>query len=167
VERITGDEFSYTALAAHPSGEKFGAAVVKDPARPYETELVLLDRWGGVEKLGIATYTVLGLAPLAAFTLFLLAWTSADNQLYSASLSWSVAARAIGRIVDRRKLVLVGAVVTILLSFTKLHLFAVQWLSLLTVVSLPAGIVVWTDYFIVRRGWSGGGRRVNLQGFVA
>ena len=62
---------------------------------------------------------------------------------------------------------MVGAVVTILLSFTKLHLFAVQWLSLLTVVSLPAGIVVWTDYFIVRRGWSGGGRRVNLQGFVA
>ncbi|RLG82429.1 MAG: hypothetical protein DRO39_09525 [Thermoprotei archaeon] len=114
----------------------------------------------------IATYSALGLAPLAAFTLFLLAWTSADNQLYSSSLSWSVAARALRKPVDRRSLVLVGAAVTILLSFTRLHTFAVQWLSLMTVVSLPAGIVVWTDYYIVRRGW-GSGTGVNIPGFLA
>jgi len=115
----------------------------------------------------IATYTALGLVPLAAFTLFLLAWTSADNQLYSSSLSWSVAARAIGRVVDRRKLVLVGAVVTVLLSFTRLHTFATEWLTLMTVVSLPAGIVVWTDYYIVKKGWSNDVRKVNLWGFLA
>lgn len=93
------------------------------------------------------TYSTLGLSWLAIATLFLLAWTSADNQLYSASLSWSVSLKAIGRTASRRKIVVVAAALTAALALARLHTFAVQWLSLMTSISLPAGIVIWTDYY--------------------
>jgi cytosine permease len=93
------------------------------------------------------TYIELGLLPIALITLFLLAWTSADNQLYSASLSWTLSLKTLGRIVDRRKMVTTGAVLASILVIIKLHTFAIQWLSLLTSISLPAGIVIWTEYY--------------------
>mgnify|MGYP001626327790 CR=1 FL=1 len=116
----------------------------------------------------IAAYVALGLTPLAIITLFLLAWTSADNQLYSTSLSWTLAVRTLGRVVDRRRVVLIGTILTMLLASIKLHVLAVQWLTLMTVVSLPAGIVLWTDYFVVcRRRWSEVKRVVNLPAFIS
>ena len=116
----------------------------------------------------IATYATLGLAPLAIITLFLLAWTSADNQLYSSSLSWTLAAKVLGVIVDRRRVVIVGAIITIILALIKLHTFAVQWLTLMTTVSLPAGIVLWTDYFIVCKGkWGEVKRVINWLAFLS
>lgn len=96
-------------------------------------------------------YKALGLLPLAVLALFMLAWTSTDNQLYSASLSWSVSLKNIGRAVERRKVVVAAAVLTILLAFARLHDYALYWLSLLTAVSLPAGVVIWTHYYVVRR----------------
>ena len=98
-----------------------------------------------------STYEVLGLSPLALITLFLLAWTSADNQLYSASLSWTLSLKSFGKSADRRKVVITAAILTIILAIIKLHTFAVQWLSLLTSISLPAGIVLWTEYYVKSR----------------
>jgi len=97
------------------------------------------------------TYTSLGLLPLAVLTLFLLAWTSADNQLYSASLSWTLSMKVFGKIVDRRKIVIAGTMLTIVLAIVKLHTFALQWLSMLTAISLPAGVVIWTEYYIMSK----------------
>jgi cytosine permease len=97
------------------------------------------------------TYTALGLLPLAVLTLFLLAWTSADNQLYSASLSWTLSMKVFGKIVDRRKIVIAGTMLTIVLAIVKLHTFALQWLSMLTAISLPAGVVIWTEYYIMSK----------------
>jgi cytosine permease len=97
------------------------------------------------------TYTALGLLPLAVLTLFLLAWTSADNQLYSASLSWTLSMKVFGKMVDRKRIVVVGTVLTIILAIIRLHTFALQWLSILTAVSLPAGIVIWTEYYITSK----------------
>ncbi|MEM0106575.1 MAG: hypothetical protein QXX81_08615, partial [Zestosphaera sp.] len=97
------------------------------------------------------SYGALGLAPLALITLFLLAWTSADNQLYSASLSWTLSLKSLGRVADRRKVVMAAAFLTAVLALVKLHSFATQWLSILTSVSLPAGIVLWTDYYFKSR----------------
>jgi len=48
------------------------------------------------------TYVALGLLPLAVLTLFVLAWTSADNQLYSASLSWTLSMKALGKVAGGR-----------------------------------------------------------------
>lgn len=93
-------------------------------------------------------YGALGLTPLALTTLFLLAWTSADNQLYSASLSWTLSLKSLGRTADRRKVVMAAALLTAVLALIKLHTFATQWLSILTSISLPAGIVLWTDYYL-------------------
>jgi cytosine permease len=97
------------------------------------------------------TYTALGLLPLAVLTLFLLAWTSADNQLYSASLSWTLSMKVFGKMVDRKRIVIVGTVLTIILAIIRLHTFALQWLSILTAISLPAGIVIWTEYYITSK----------------
>jgi cytosine permease len=97
------------------------------------------------------TYTALGLLPLAVLTLFLLAWTSADNQLYSASLSWTLSMKVFGKMVDRKRIVVAGAVLTIILAIIRLHTFALQWLSILTAISLPAGIVIWTEYYITSK----------------
>lgn len=93
-------------------------------------------------------YGALGLTPLALVTLFLLAWTSADNQLYSASLSWTLSLKSLGRTTDRRKVVMTATILTAALAIIKLHAFATQWLSILTSISLPAGIVLWTDYYL-------------------
>lgn len=101
------------------------------------------------------TYASLGLLPLAVVTLFLLAWTSVDNQLYSASLSWTLSTRVFGRIIDRRRIVVAGSILTILLAVIKLHTFALQWLSILTAISLPAGVVIWTEYYVTSRLKSG------------
>ena len=79
-------------------------------------------------------YEVLGLSTLALATLFLLAWTSTDNQLYPASLSWTIALKAIGNAMSRRKIVIAAAALTAALSIVKLHTFVVWWLSLLTAV---------------------------------
>lgn len=98
-----------------------------------------------------SAYEALGLLPLSIITLFLLAWTSADNQLYSASLSWSLSIRFIGRTVNRKRVVVVATLLTTVLALIKLHTFAIQWLSLLTSISLPAGIVLWTEYYIKSR----------------
>lgn len=98
-----------------------------------------------------SAYEALGLLPLSIITLFLLAWTSADNQLYSASLSWSLSIRSIGRTVNRKRVVVVATLLTTVLALIKLHTFAIQWLSLLTSISLPAGIVLWTEYYIKSR----------------
>jgi len=103
----------------------------------------------GVDLYG--TYIKLGLLPLALITLFLLAWTSADNQLYSASLSWTLSLKTLGKVVDRRKIVIAGVILTSILAIIKLHTFAIQWLSLLTSISLPAGIVIWTEYYAKSR----------------
>jgi len=97
------------------------------------------------------TYGSLGLLPLAVLTLLVLAWTSADNQLYSASLSWTLSAKVLGRIVDRRRIVVAGALLTVVLATIKLHAFALQWLSMLTAISLPAGVIVWTEYYIASK----------------
>jgi cytosine permease len=97
------------------------------------------------------TYTALGLLPLAVLTLFLLAWTSADNQLYSASLSWTLSMKVFGKMVYRERIVIVGTVLTIILAIIRLHTFALQWLSILTAISLPAGIVIWTEYYITSK----------------
>jgi cytosine permease len=97
------------------------------------------------------TYTALGLLPLAVLTLFLLAWTSADNQLYSASLSWTLSMKVFGKMVYRKRIVIAGAVLTIILAIIRLHTFALQWLSILTAISLPAGIVIWTEYYITSK----------------
>lgn len=98
-----------------------------------------------------SAYEALGLLPLSIITLFLLAWTSADNQLYSASLSWSLSIKSIGRTVNRKRVVVVATLLSIVLALIKLHTFAIQWLSLLTSISLPAGIVLWTEYYIKSR----------------
>lgn len=95
-----------------------------------------------------SVYGKLGLSLLAVVTLFLLAWTSADNQLYSASLSWSLSVKSLGRTTDRGKVLVVATVLTSILAVIKLHTFALQWLSLLTSISLPAGIVLWTEYYV-------------------
>ncbi len=118
----------------------------------------------------ISTYKILGLTPLAAVTLFILAWTSADNQLYSASLNWTLATKAAGRVSDRRRVALAATVATIALAAVKLHTFAIQWLEVLTSISLPAGIVVWSDYLLKRRilgrEWVVS-EKVNKQAFIA
>ncbi len=104
----------------------------------------------------ISTLNALGLGVLASVTLFLLAWTSTDNQLYSASLSWTYGLSRLGMTVSRQKVVIIASAITVVLALLRIHDYALQWLSLLTVVSLPAGIVLWTDYYIVRRGvWTG------------
>lgn len=113
-------------------------------------------------------YEILGLAPLALVTLFLLAWTSADNQLYSASLSWTLSMKSLGRVVERRKIVITAAALTAVLALIKLHTFAVQWLSLLTSISLPAGIVLWTDYYTKPgKRTSKDTRNWNLHAFIS
>ncbi len=114
------------------------------------------------------TYVQLGLRALAIVTLFILAWTSADNQLYSSSLSWTLGVKTLGSTVDRRKVVFVAAALTVILSWVKLHTFAVSWLSLLTSVSLPAGVVLWTDYFLVSKGrWTEKNMVANYQAFLS
>ncbi len=114
------------------------------------------------------TYVQLGLRALAIVTLFILAWTSADNQLYSSSLSWTLGVKTLGSTVDRRKVVFVAAALTVILSWVKLHTFAVSWLSLLTSVSLPAGVVLWTDYFLVSKGrWTERNMVANYQAFLS
>lgn len=113
-------------------------------------------------------YVELGLLPLAVMTLFLLAWTSADNQLYSASLSWAVSLKTMGKITSRRKLVLAGAILTIILAVLKLHTFALQWLSLLTSISLPAGVVLWVDYYVKSKmNLEDSPRKWNIYAFTA
>lgn len=113
-------------------------------------------------------YGALRLSLLALVTLFLLAWTSADNQLYSASLSWTLSLKSIGRTADRRKVLIVAAMLTSILAIVKLHTFATQWLSLLTSISLPAGIVLWTEYYVKARMKLGEGvRSWNLHAFVS
>ncbi len=114
------------------------------------------------------TYVQLGLRSLALVTLFILAWTSADNQLYSSSLSWTLGVKTLGSVADRRKVVFVAAALTVILSWVKLHTFAVSWLSLLTSVSLPAGVVLWTDYFLVAKGrWSEPTMVANYRAFLS
>ena len=114
------------------------------------------------------TYVQLGLRPLAVVTLFILAWTTADNQLYSSSLSWTLGVKTLGSIVDRRKVVIVAAILTVILSWAKLHVHAGSWLSLLTSVSLPAGVVLWTDYYLVSKGrWSEKSMVVNYRAFLS
>jgi len=120
----------------------------------------------------ISTYTTLGLMPIAIITLFLLAWTSADNQLYSASLSWTAAINSItGKIVNRRSIVIIASILTIVLSLIKLHIFAVSWLSLMTTIALPAGIIIWADHFIVskitRTNWGTYRETINIDAFIA
>lgn len=115
-----------------------------------------------------SAYGALRLSLLALVTLFLLAWTSADNQLYSASLSWTLSLKSIGRTADRRKVLVVAAVLTSILAIVKLHAFATQWLSLLTSISLPAGIVLWTEYYVKSRMKLGEGvRGWNLHAFIS
>ncbi len=118
----------------------------------------------------ITTYTILGLAPVAAVTLLLLAWTSADNQLYSASLSWTLACNRLGRNISRETMVLIASCAAALLALTKLHTFAVFWLTLMTSIALPAGIVVWTDYLlsrkVFRKEWGFPGK-ANIAAFTA
>jgi len=114
------------------------------------------------------TYTALGLMPLALITLFLLAWTSADNQLYSTSLSWTLGLKTLGKVIDRRKVLIAAVAVTIALAFVKLHVFAIAWLTLLTAISLPAGIVLWTDYFLVSKGgWREARAGWNVRAFIS
>ncbi len=117
----------------------------------------------------ITSYIYLGLAPLGVIALFLLAWTSADNQLYSASLSWTLAVNKFGKNIDRKKIVLTAAILTIVLALIKLHTFAVQWLVLMTTIALPVGVILWSDYYIIRRltrdDW-GLGRTINWKAFL-
>ncbi len=119
----------------------------------------------------ISTYVALGLAPLAVITLFILGWTSADNQLYSSSLSWTLAAKALGVTTDRRRVVIVATAITIALTYIKLHTFAVFWLSLMTTVALPAGIILWTDYLVTNKvlkmRWRDVKRGVNWGAFAS
>ncbi|MCC6032521.1 MAG: hypothetical protein LM561_00360 [Desulfurococcaceae archaeon] len=113
-------------------------------------------------------YEILGLSPLALITLFLLAWTSADNQLYSASLSWTLSLKSVGKTAGREKVVVTAAILTVILAIIKLHTFAVQWLSLLTSISLPAGIVLWTEYYIRSRKKLGENiKNWNIQAFIS
>ncbi|MEM0348051.1 MAG: hypothetical protein QXN90_07905 [Zestosphaera sp.] len=115
-----------------------------------------------------SAYGKLGLSLLAVVTLFLLAWTSADNQLYSASLSWSLSVKSLGRTTDRGKVLLVATVLTSILAVIKLHTFALQWLSLLTSISLPAGIVLWTEYYVKSRmKLSEGFKGWNVSAFIS
>lgn len=115
-----------------------------------------------------SAYGKLGLSLLAVITLFLLAWTSADNQLYSASLSWSLSVKSLGRTTDRGKVLLVATALTSILAVIKLHTFALQWLSLLTSISLPAGIVLWTEYYVKSRmKLSEGFKGWNVYAFIS
>ncbi|MEM4471908.1 MAG: hypothetical protein QXN61_06945, partial [Zestosphaera sp.] len=115
-----------------------------------------------------SAYGKLGLSLLAVVTLFLLAWTSADNQLYSASLSWSLSVKSLGRTTDRGKVLLVATALTSILAVIKLHTFALQWLSLLTSISLPAGIVLWTEYYVKSRmKLSEGFKGWNVSAFIS
>lgn len=115
-----------------------------------------------------SAYGKLGLSLLAVVTLFLLAWTSADNQLYSASLSWSLSVKSLGRTTDRGKVLLVATALTSVLAVIKLHTFALQWLSLLTSISLPAGIVLWTEYYVKSRmKLSEGFKGWNVSAFIS
>ncbi len=115
-----------------------------------------------------SAYGVLGLSLLALVTLFLLAWTSADNQLYSASLSWTLGLKSLGRITERRKILIAATILTIILALIKLHTFAIQWLSLLTSISLPAGIVLWTEYYVKSRMKLGEGvKGWNIRAFAS
>ncbi|MEO3993683.1 MAG: hypothetical protein QN229_05230 [Desulfurococcaceae archaeon TW002] len=115
-----------------------------------------------------SAYGALGLSILALITLFILAWTSADNQLYSASLSWTLGLKSLGRITERRRVLIAATILTIILALIKLHTFAIQWLSLLTSISLPAGIVLWTEYYIKSRMKLGEGiKGWNIRAFIS
>lgn len=118
-----------------------------------------------MDLMGFLTKT--GLAVIGVVTFFLLLWTSADNQLYSASLSWAVLSKSLKGQVAREPLVILGAVLTVMLAFIKLHVFAVQWLSLLTAISLPAGVIIWTHFYIIGRGKLPNLVNINAKAFAA
>jgi cytosine permease len=115
-----------------------------------------------------STYNALGLLPLTIAVLLLSVWVSANNQLYSTSLSWTLAARSLGIGVDRRRVFIFAEILALLMAEARLHTYALQWLSTLTTVSLPAGVVIWTHYYVTHRGslssWRGAW---NTKGFIA
>ena len=106
--------------------------------------------------------------PLAIAVLLLSVWVSANNQLYSTSLSWTLAARSLGIGVDRRRVFIFAEILALAMAEARLHTYALQWLSTLTTVSLPAGVVIWTHYYITHRSslssWRGAW---NVRGFMA
>jgi cytosine permease len=90
--------------------------------------------------LGIAEL----LGSFGAFALFLAAWTTVDNQYYSAGLAAS-------ELTNRHKApLLVGIVaVTALLSFADLTSVITEWLVLIGVAVPPLVGVVFADYFLL------------------
>ncbi|WP_440059497.1 hypothetical protein ACSU1N_06845 [Thermogladius sp. 4427co] len=113
------------------------------------------------------TYIILGLGGLALITLFLLAWTSVDAQFYSYSLSWTLAVTSLGKKVRRENIVLLGMAISLILTLIGIHRYAVYWLSLLTSISLPAGVVIWTDYILNRKLWEKPARIWNIWAFIS
>jgi len=90
--------------------------------------------------LGIAEL----LGSVGAFALFLAAWTTVDNQYYSAGLAAS-------ELTNRHKApLLVGIVgVTAVLSFADLSSVITEWLVLIGVAVPPLVGVVFADYFLL------------------
>ena len=90
--------------------------------------------------LGIAEL----LGSFGAFALFLAAWTTVDNQYYSAGLAAS-------ELTNRHKApLLVGIVaVTAILSFANLTSVITDWLVLIGVAVPPLVGVVFADYFLL------------------
>jgi cytosine permease len=101
--------------------------------------------------VGLATgyaNPALGIAELlggfGAFAIFLAAWTTVDNQYYSAGLAASA-------LTNRHKApLLVGIVaVTAVLSFADLTQVITQWLVLIGVMVPPLVGVIFADYFLL------------------
>lgn len=90
--------------------------------------------------LGIAEL----LGGVGAFALFLAAWTTVDNQYYSAGLAAS-------ELTNRHKapLLVVIVAVTAMLSFADLSSVITEWLVLIGVAVPPLVGVVFADYFLL------------------
>jgi len=79
-----------------------------------------------------------------------------------------LAAKSLGIDVDRRRVFIFAEILALLMAEARLHIYALQWLSTLTTVSLPAGVVIWTHYYVTHRGSLSSWRGVwNTKGFMA
>ncbi|MGB3682488.1 MAG: cytosine permease [Rubrobacteraceae bacterium] len=89
-----------------------------------------------------------GLLVLGLLLMLLNVWTTADRTVYA----FSVAGSTLLRTENRRRLVVGGALIGLVLAASGFYNFLVDYLVLLGTFIPPIGAIVMADYFVKRRG---------------
>ncbi len=115
--------------------------------------LVYLMGVSGIAGLAVGNFTIEGLFGSVnmiipgAIAVFLLTWTTTDNDYYAVSLAFSNVFK-----LKRVTTTLIAAGAAMILALLKSYEFLIPWLGIMSTILIPLAGVIAADYFVINRG---------------